>query len=68
MVVDRQCVARAWNRLRGRSWPEKIVVDNGSEFRGRILDRWAYQTGRKLHLIERGKPMQNGLPSTVEKP
>ena len=45
MLADRQCVPRAWNRLRGRSWPEKIVVDNGSEFRGRILDRWAYQTG-----------------------
>ena len=60
MVVDRQRVARALNRLRGRSWPEKIVVDNGPKLRRRILDRWAYQTGIKLHPIERGTPMQTG--------
>ena len=56
-----QRVARTLNRLRSRGWPEKIVVDNGPEFRGRILDRWAYQTGVKLHFIEPGKPMQNGF-------
>ena len=56
-----QRVARTLNRLRSRGWPEKIVVDNGPEFRGRILDRWAYQKGVKLHFIEAGKPMQNGF-------
>ena len=54
-------VARTLNRLQGRGWPQKIVVDNGPEFRGRVLDRWAYQTGVKLHFIEPGKPMQNGF-------
>ena len=37
------------------------MVDNGPEFRGRILDRWAYQKGVELHFIEPGKPMQNGF-------
>ena len=32
-----------------------------TEFRGRVLDRWAYETGVKLHFIEPGKPMQNGF-------
>ncbi len=54
-------VARTLNQLQGRGWPQKIVVDNGPEFRGRVLDRWAYQTGVKLHFIEPGKPMQNGF-------
>ncbi len=54
-------VARTLNRIGGRGWPQKIVVDNGPEFRGRILDRWAYETGVRLHVMEPGKPMQNGL-------
>jgi putative transposase len=40
--------------------PERIMVDNGPEFAGRELDRWAYENGVKLHFIEPGKPMQNG--------
>ena len=54
-------VARTLNRLGSRGWPQKIVVDNGPEFRGRILDRWAYKTGVKLHFMEPGKPLQNGF-------
>ena len=55
-------VVRVLDRLQGerRGWPGKIVVDNGPEFRGRVMDRWAYETGVKLHFIEPGKPMQNG--------
>ncbi len=59
--LSRERVARTLNRIGGRGWPQKIVVDNGPEFRGRILDRWAYETGVRLHVMEPGKPMQNGL-------
>jgi len=54
-------VARTLDRLQSRGWPNQIVVDNGPEFRGRVLDRWAYQAGVQLHFIEPGKPMQNGF-------
>src|SRR3954447_15534534 len=37
-----------------------LAVDNGPEFRGRDLDRWAYEHGVKLFFIAPGKPMQNG--------
>jgi putative transposase len=42
-----------------RGYPDMLVVDNGPEFRGRELDRWAYAHGVKLFFIDPGKPMQN---------
>ena len=42
-----------------RGYPDMLVVDNGPEFRGRELDRWAYEHGVKLFFIDPGKPMQN---------
>jgi putative transposase len=42
-----------------RGYPDMLVVDNGPEFRGRELDRWAYDNGVKLFFIDPGKPMQN---------
>jgi putative transposase len=42
-----------------RGLPATIVVDNGPEFAGRVLDRWAYQRAVKLHFIDPGKPVQN---------
>lgn len=44
---------------RTRGLPATIVVDNGPEFAGRALDRWAYQRGVRLHFIQPGKPVQN---------
>jgi putative transposase len=44
---------------RDRGYPDILVVDNGPEFRGRELDRWAYRSGVKLFFIDPGKPMQN---------
>ena len=44
-----------------RGLPETIVVDNGPEFAGRVLDRWAYQRGVQLHFIQPGKPVQNAF-------
>ena len=44
--------------LRGR--PERLVMDNGPEFTGHVLDQWSYDTGIPLDFIEPGKPQQNG--------
>jgi len=41
--------------------PAMIVTDNGPEFAGRALDRWAYDHSVHLHFIEPGKPVQNAF-------
>jgi putative transposase len=38
-----------------------IVSDNGPEFTGRALDRWASQHRVRLHFIQPGKPTQNAF-------
>ena len=43
----------------GRGYPDMLAVDNGPEFRGGELDRWAYGHGVRLFFIDPGKPMQN---------
>jgi putative transposase len=54
-------VVRVLERLRlGRPLPQRIVIDNGSEFTSKTLDQWAYQNKVTLHFIEPGRPMQNG--------
>lgn len=55
-------VCRALDRL-ANQWglPEMITVDNGPEFAGKDLDRWAYERGVKLHFIQPGKPTQNAF-------
>lgn len=42
-----------------RGLPESITVDNGPEFAGVVLDRWAYVKGVKLDFIRPGKPVEN---------
>lgn len=42
-----------------RGKPEVIICDNGPEFAGQKLDRWAYNNGVKLHFITPGKPVEN---------
>lgn len=55
-------VAAILDRIgRERGLPAKIRVDNGSEFTGRVLDRWAYVNGVRLDFSRRGKPTDNGL-------
>jgi len=41
--------------------PEVITTDNGPEFAGRALDKWAYNNGVRLDFIKPGKPIQNAF-------
>ena len=54
-------VVRVLQRLQeiGRM-PERIQVDNGSEFISRVVDQWAHKHGVALHFIRPGKPTDNG--------
>ena len=57
-----QRVVRVLEQLREtRGLPQTIQMDNGPEFTGRALDEWAFRKRVKLHFIEPGKPMQNGI-------
>ena len=41
--------------------PEAIKVDNGSEFAGKVMDRWAYENGVELDFSRRGTPTDNAM-------
>jgi len=41
--------------------PQRIVMDNGPEFTGKALDRWAWEHLVHLAFIEPGKPVQNAF-------
>ena len=54
-------VARVLERLAvERGVPATIISDNGPEFTGVALDRWAAERGVHQHFIRPGKPMENG--------
>lgn len=56
-----QRVVRVLERLQlERGLPERIVIDNGTEFTSKALDRWAYENKVTLHFITPGRPMENG--------
>ena len=42
-----------------RGLPTSVTVDNGPEFAGKTLDKWAYGRQLQLKFIEPGKPQQN---------
>ena len=53
-------VRRVLDRMASeRGLPEAIVVDNGPEFRGRVLAAWSGERGVRLEFIQPGKPVQN---------
>jgi putative transposase len=55
-----QRVTRVLSRLiEERGKPVSIQTDNGPEFTGRAMDKWAYKLGIKHHFIAPGKPTQN---------
>jgi len=45
--------------LISRGIPKMITVDNGPEFAGKALDKWAYENEVKLDFIRPGKPVDN---------
>ena len=45
--------------LEKRGKPEAIVLDNGPEFRSRVLAGWSEERRVQLQFIDPGKPMQN---------
>ena len=52
MVVQRVCIENC-------AFPERIQVDNGSEFISRALDKWAYDNKVTLDFSRPGKPTDN---------
>jgi putative transposase len=52
-VLERVCEVRGV--------PVVIQSDNGPEFRGLVMDEWAYRRGVRLQFIEPGKPIQNAF-------
>lgn len=44
-----------------RGLPETIVCDNGPEFSGITLDRWAHSRGVKIAFIRPGRPVENAF-------
>ena len=53
-------VARVLDRLiKSDRKPEVIVVDNGPEFAGKVLDTWAVRNQVQMRFIDPGKPIQN---------
>ena len=44
-----------------RGLPRSIVCDNGPEFAGKAMDRWAYERGVTLQFIRPGKPVENAF-------
>jgi len=45
--------------VRERGQPKTVRVDNGPEFAGRMLDRWAYWNGVEIDFSRPGKPTDN---------
>ena len=41
--------------------PQRITLDNGSEFVGRAMEVWAMQNGVHLCFIRPGRPVENGF-------
>jgi len=44
-----------------RGKPQRIQVDNGSEFTSKAMDQWAYFNQVKLDFSRRGKPTDNAF-------
>lgn len=53
-------VVRALEKIAAfRGYPTAVRTDQGPEFTGKSLDRWAYEHNVALKLIQAGKPTQN---------
>lgn len=55
-------VVRVLEQLKERGIkPRTIVLDNGPEFTGKVLERWAHENQVELHFIRPGKPTENAF-------
>jgi len=55
-------VVKEMERLRFvRGVPDRICVDNGSEFKSKVMDRWAYLHGVELDFSRPGRPTDNAM-------
>lgn len=52
-------VLKAIVNTRGK--PATIKTDNGSEFVGKVMDKWAYEQGVEMDLSRLGKPTYNAM-------
>ena len=58
--ISGEYVTRVLDRVgQFRGLPQVIRTDQGPEFTGNALDRWAYRNRVTLRLIQAGKPTQN---------
>ena len=48
-----------------RPFPERVVVDNGTEFTSKAMFEWTEDTGTKLQFIQPGKPTQNAVVESL---
>jgi putative transposase len=54
-------VVEVFERLaQGRALPASLKSDNGGEFSGEAMLKWAAQRNIDLHFVDPGRPMQNG--------
>lgn len=62
-AIKGQDVVTVMERLRlfKERCPERIQLDNGSEFVSKDFDRWAYENGITLDFSRPGKPTDNAL-------
>ena len=56
---DVQEALTAIARFRGN--PEVLKTDNGSEFAGKVMDRWAYERNIEIDFSRPGKPTDNAM-------
>jgi putative transposase len=55
-----EAVSRVLDIVAGRhGYPDRITVDNGSEFASNAMDAWASKHGVQLDFIRPGKPVEN---------
>ena len=54
-----QVVEACYRIVAKRRAPVRIFVDNGSEFSGRVFDRWAYHRKATIDSSRPGKPANN---------
>jgi len=58
LAMPAERVIRSLEEVARTYGPQRIVTDNGPEFRSHSMQRWAQDRGIEFHFIEPGKPTQ----------